>query len=381
MAATAVVGVGMTRFAKQEERSLVGLGAEAVRAALADAGIRPGEVEIAFVGNVFAGRLLGDMTVGQDVLWEVGVHRVPVVNVENACASGSTAFFLARNAVASGQAEVALAVGVEKLCVPDVGLLTQGDHELETQLGFVVPASFALRARRHMTEFGTTVEQLAQVSVKNRRHAALNPLAGFGRDVTVAEVLASPMIADPLTRLQCCPNADGAAAALVGSPAVARRLGRAVDVDAAVLCSGSYENPQDLVRWETDYRACRLAFDEAGIGPGDLDLAECHDAFTISELLHYEAMGLCEPGEGGRLVAGGHTALGGRIPVNVSGGLLGRGHPLGATALAQLCELVTQLRGEAGARQVEGARVGLAQCMGGEKAADARSCTAVILSV
>jgi len=147
------------------------------------------------------------------------------------------------------------------------------------------------------------------------------------------------------------------------------------------LCTGSYENPQDLTHWETDYRACRLAYEKAGIGPEDLDVVECHDAFTISEILHYEALGLCPKGEGGKLVEKGETALGGRIPVNVSGGLLSRGHPVGATGVAQIIEIVTQLRNEAGARQVRGAKIGLAHCMGGDKAADTKSCTIIVLSV
>jgi acetyl-CoA acetyltransferase len=232
-----------------------------------------------------------------------------------------------------------------------------------------------------MKEFGTTPQQLAQVAVKNRRHGNLNPFAQFREPITVEEVLNSPIIVEPFTRLQCCPNADGAAAAVVCSTSMAKKLSRAVNVEAAILCTGSYENPQDLTHWETDYRACRLAYEKAGIGPKDLDVVECHDAFTISEILHYEALGLCPKGEGGKLVERGETALGGRIPVNVSGGLLSRGHPVGATGVAQIIEIVTQLRNEAGARQVEGAKVGLAHCMGGDKAADTKSCTIVVLSV
>lgn len=382
MAASAVLGVGMTPFGKFPETTLVDLAAEAAHRALRDAGIAPAQVQCAFFATALAGRFLGDSTVGQNALWEVGIHRVPVVNVENACTSGSTAFVLACNAVASGQAEVALALGAEKMSVPGLGLVDSGATELDTQLGMVAPASFALRAVRHMAEFGTTAEQLAAVAVKNRRHAGLNPLAQFRAPLTLAEVLAGPMIVDPLTRLQCCPNADGAAAAVVCSPAAARRLGRAraVTVDAAILCTGDYGNPQDLVRWETDYRGCRLAYEAAGAGPGDLDVVECHDAFSIAEVLHYEALGLCPPGEGGRLAAAGATALGGRVPVNPSGGLLSRGHPPGATGLAQVFEIVTQLRGEAGPRQVAGARRGLAHCMGGDKAGDTKSCTVLVFS-
>ena len=381
MASVAVVGVGMIPFGKHPDRTLVDLGSEAAYLALKDAGLSPTLVEIGFFGNGFAGRLFGDFTIGQNVFWEVGINRIPVVNVENACTSGSTAFYLAYNAVAAGQVEVAMAVGAEKLYVPELGLLNSGQTELETQLGRVAPASFAMRAIRYMAEFGATAEQLAQVSVKNRRHSGLNPLSQFRNPITAEEVLDSPMIVDPLTRLMCCPNADGAAAAILASPAVAEHLGRAVGVDAAVLMTGNYENPQDQLRWETDYRACRAAYERSGIGPEDLNLAECHDAFTICEILHYEAMGLCPVGEGARFAADGETTLGGRIPVNTSGGLLSRGHPVGATGLAQIHEVVTQLRHEAKERQVEGAKTGLAQCMGGDKEGDTKSCTVAIFSV
>jgi len=381
MASASVVGVGMIPFGKHPDRTLVDLGSEAAYIALKDAGLNPKHIEIGFFANGFAGRLFGDFTIGQNVFWNVGINRIPVVNVENACTSGSTAFYLAYNAVAAGQVGVALAVGAEKLYVPELGLLNSGQTELDTQLGRVAPASFALRAIRYMEEFGATPEQLAQVSVKNRRHSGLNPLSQFRDPITVEEVLGSPMIVDPLTRLMCCPNADGAAAVVVASPDIARRQGRAVNIDAAVLATGNYENPQDQLRWETDYRACRVAYEKAGIGPEDINMAECHDAFAICEILHYEAMGLCPTGEGARFAAKGETALGGRVPVNTSGGLLSRGHPVGATGLAQIYEIVTQLRHEAGERQVEGAKAGLAHCMGGDKEGDTKSCTVAIFSV
>ncbi len=381
MASTSVIGVGMIPFGKYLGRTLVDLGSEAAYLALKDAGLSPKLVQIGFFANGFAGRLFGDFTIGQNVFWNVGINSIPVVNVENACTSGSTAFYLACNAVAAGQVGVALAVGAEKLYVPELGLLNSGQTELDTQLGRVAPASFALRAIRYMAEFGATPEQLAQVSVKNRRHSGLNPLSQFRDPITVEEVLESPMIVDPLTRLMCCPNADGAAAVVVASPDIARNQGRAVNIDAAVLATGSYENPQDQLRWETDYRACRVAYEKAGIGPEDIDAAECHDAFTICEIIHYEAMGLCPTGEGARFAARGETELGGRIPVNTSGGLLGRGHPVGATGLAQIHEIVTQLRHEAGERQVEGAKTGLAHCMGGDKEGDTKSCTVAVFSV
>lgn len=381
MASAALVGVGIIPFGKHPERTLVDMAAEAGYLAMKDAQIEPSTVEAAFFANGLASRLFGDSTIGQNVFWELGINRIPVVNVENACTSGSTAFYLAYNMVVAGQAELILVVGAEKMCVPEFGLINSGENELDTQLGMVAPAGFALRAVRHMADFGTTSEQLAHVAVKNRKHAGLNPTAQFRDPLTAEEVLSSPMIVDPLTRLQCCPIADGAAAVIVCSPPVAQRLGRGVNVESAVLCTGNYENPQDLVKWETDSRGSHLAYEKAGIGPEDIDFVECHDAFTISEILHYEALGLCEVGEGGKLVEEGDTALGGRIPVNVSGGLLSRGHPVGATGVAQICEVVSQLRKEAGPRQVERAKVGLAHCMGGDKSGDTKSCTVAIFSV
>jgi acetyl-CoA acetyltransferase len=381
MVSAAILGAGIIPFGKYPERTLVDMAAETARLALIDADIKPCRVEACLFANVLASNLFGDITVGQNVFWEVGINRVPVINVENACTSGSTAVYMAYNMVAAGQAEAVLVVGGEKMCVPGFGLINSGESEYETQMGLVAPAGFAIRAKRHMAEYGTTPAQLAEVSVKNRQHAKHNSIARFREPVTIDDVLSSPMIVDPLTRLQCCPIADGAAAVLVCGLSMAKHRKRAVSIECSVLGTGSYESPQDMVQWESDFRVCRQAYEKAGIGPDDLDVVEVHDAFTISEILHYEALGLCKPGQGGLLVAKGETALGGRIPVNVSGGLLGRGHPLGATGVAQVVEIVTQLRNEAGNRQVERAKVGLAHCMGGDKAGDTKSCTVGIYSI
>ncbi|MCD4734602.1 MAG: thiolase family protein [Bacteroidales bacterium] len=381
MAEVKVVGAGMIPFGKHPEKTTVDMGSEAAYLALKDAGLSPQKVEIGFFSNAFAGRLFGDFTIGQNILWKIGINRIPVVNVENACTSGSSAFFLAYNAVAAGQVEIAMAVGAEKMRVPEMGLLNSGQTEVDTQLGLVAPASFAMRAMRYLYEFDATPEQLASISVKNRRHSNLNSLAGFRDHISIEDVITGPMVVDPLTRLMCCPNADGAAAVVLASPAIAKSLGRSVEVNTAQLFSGSYENPQNQIRWETDYRSCQVAYEKAGIGPEDLDVIECHDAFTICEILHYEAMGLCPTGEGARFAANGETELGGKIPVNTSGGLIGRGHPPGATGIAQICEIIIQLRQEAGQRQVKGAKTGLAHCMGGDKEGDTKSCTIAILSV
>lgn len=381
MAEVMVAGVGVLPFGKHPARSVGSMATEAALLALSDAGVAPGEVGMGVFANALASRLFGDSTLGQQVFAGLGMTRIPVINVENACASGSSAFYMACLAIRAGEVGVVLALGAEKMCLPQTGLLASGASDVDSLLGMVTPASFALRAHRHMHEFGTTREQLAMVAVKNRRHAQHNPLAQYREPVSADQVLAAPMIADPLTRLQSCPIADGAAAVLLCSERVGARLGARVRVLAAVLASGSYDNPQDLVRWETDRRVARLAYEQAGVGPSELDLVECHDAFTIAEIMHYEALGLCPTGEGGRYVESGAADLGGATPVNVSGGLLSRGHPVAATGLAQIAELTLQLRGQAGARQVAGARVALAHCMGGDLAGDTKSATIVVLGV
>jgi len=377
-----VQGIGITSFGPQPERTIDTLGQEAARLALADAGLAPRDVEAGFFANVLGPILFGDTTLGQDVFGALGMGGVPVVNVENACTSGSTALYLAVQAIESGSCDVALVVGAEKMCVPSLGLIGGGQSDYASRLGMAAPVGFAMRAARHMHEFGTTPAQLAAVAVKSRAFAAHNDKAQFRKPETIETVLAAPMIADPLTRSQCCPVADGGAAVVLVSDRIAQRnRGRAVRVDAALLTSGRSESQPDIIRWDTDYRSCAMAYEKAGIGPDDLALVECHDAFTISEILHYEALGLCARGEGGRLAESGATGPGGRIPVNPSGGLLSRGHPVAATGLAQISEVVQQLRGEAGGRQVEDARVGLAHCMGGDKDADTKSCTVVVMSV
>ncbi len=377
-----VIGAGMTAFGKFPGLSLEELGFAAAREAMLDAGVSPGEIQAAYCGNALASQLLDEFTVGQKILWGLGINKIPVVNVENACTSGSTAFYLACLAVRSGAAEVALVLGVEKMFTPVKKILNAGATDLETRLGFIVPATFAMRANSYMAEYGLTPAELALVAVKNHQHGSLNPQAQYRKPLTVEEVLTSPMIAEPLTRLSCCPQGDGAAAVVICRREAAGRFsGRPVDVAASVLLSGSYDNPPALAGWPTDLRVAALAYEQAGFGPPDLDVIELHDAFTIAEIIHCEGLGLCSPGEGGQLLKEGHTSLGGRIPVNPSGGLLSRGHPVGATGVAQLVEIVRQLRGRCGSRQVPGARAGLAHCMGGDLQGDTRSVTINILKV
>jgi acetyl-CoA acetyltransferase len=375
-----IIGAGMTPLGKHLDRGLRDLGGEACRLALGDAGIHPREIQAGYCGNALGSAIQGETGVGQNSFWEAGISGIPIVNVENACATGSTALHLAWQAVATGVHDLVLVVGVEKAVMPKGTMLNVGAGELETQLGDVFPGYFAMIAQKHMAEFGTTPEQMAQVSVKNHYHGTLNPYAQFQKEFTLEEVLNSPMIADPLTLYSCCPNSDGAAALVLAGGKTARRLGGdGIRLAASVLTTGTYDNRRDLTGWEAEERAARLAYEQAGLGPEDMNVVEVHDAFTICEIVHYEGLGLCPRGQGGRLAEEGVTALGGKVPVNPSGGLLSKGHPVGASGVAQVVELVWQLRGQAGQRQVPGARAALAQIMGGSKEGDVKACTVHIM--
>lgn len=377
-----VVGVGMTNFGKFPEISLEQLGQEATMDALKDAGMRPQDIQVAFLGNLTASRATGhNSAVAQEILRGAGICKIPITRVENACASGSTAFREAWMAVASGFYDIAMAVGVEKLTGRGDAPLGRVGDTVEGIAGLAPPGVWAMRARRHMAQYGTTLEQLAMVAVKNRKHAKLNPRAALpAKEITVEDVRNSPMICDPLTLFDSCPTTDGGATAILCTEEVARRYTtKPVYVGAAALVSGTYENLRDMAVNEIEGRAAKIAFDWAGIGPEDLDLAEVHDCFTIAEIVRIENLTLCPAGEGGPWVASGETSLGGKFPINVSGGLLCKGHPVGATGVAQVAELVWQLRGEAGARQVMGAKAGLAHCSGGFIGNDTGASTVIIL--
>jgi acetyl-CoA acetyltransferase len=371
-----IAGCGLTAFGRHQDTDLETLAATASREALLDAGLRSGRIGLAVFANALAARLSGSLTVGQDALSHVGLAGCGVINVENACTSGSTAFHIACMAIRAGEVDAALVVGAEKMFHPGLGLIDSGRTLPDTLLGRVTPAGFALRASRHMKRFGTTAEQLSAVSVKNRRAAAGNPRAMMRDPLTLAEVLGAPMVVDPLTRLQCSPIADGAAAIVLVSEKLARQTGARARVRASVLTSGDYDPRADLSEWQTDRRTARMAYDRAEIGVGDLSVVECHDAFSIAEILHYEGLGLCQFGEGGayaeRLLAGDSTC----VPVNPSGGLLSRGHPVAATGVAQIIEVTRHLHE---GRDLRAGRIGLAHCMGGDKEADTKSCTIAIV--
>ena len=356
-----VIGVGMSRFAKQPEVSIVDLTQAPILDALEDAGVAVGQVQAAYSGSVFGGSGLG-----QKVLKGIGISSIPILNLENACSSGSSAVREAWLGVASGMVDVTLAFGAEKLTALGGGAYPLSD-DIEADQGVLMPAVYAMRARRHMMEYGTSIEQLAKIAVKNHHNSVHNPRAQFQREYTIEEVLNSRMIADPLTILHCCPTGDGAAAVVLAATEIAPRLrGKPVKVRASVLQSGLFKNDfRDMTKSDLSYRAAAAAYEMAGLGPEDVDVAEVHDAFTIGELMYYEALGFCAPGDGGRLIDEGATEIGGRIPVNPSGGLLSKGHPVGATGVAQIVEIVNQLRGNCGPRQIAGARIGLTHCTGG----------------
>jgi len=384
MRQVAVVGAGMTRFGKHQDRSMKDLAREAVENALRAAGIEKEAIEAAAVGNAVAGLITGQECIrGQVVLREMGIGGIPVINTENSCASSSTAFHLAWLYVASGMYDTVLAVGMEKLFHPDkkktfnaIGsaidleladeFARQMSGEQATGAGesrSVFMDYYANLARAHMARHGTTREQFARVAAKNHTNGSLNPHAQFQTPRTVEDILAAPLIAEPLTRMMCSPIGDGAAAVVVTTAEKARQLtAKPVYVRASIVAS-SQQHAADEPGIVTN--AAQKAYTMAGIGPEEVRVVEVHDATAPAELIVYEELGLCRVGEGGKMIDDGVTKLGGRVPVNPSGGLLAKGHPVGATGVAQISEIFWQLRGEAGKRQVPGARVGLTENGGG----------------
>lgn len=357
-----VVGAGMIAFGRHKQSSYAGLAVPAVLTALKQAGVSPQQIEGVWCGNSFGG-----MLTGQRIAKDIGIAGVPIVNVDNACSGGATALAEAQQAVREGRHDIVLAVGVDKLTQFGGGTLPLVTEDWEVRQGMVMPALYAMRAHRYLHDRGAGVEDLAEVTVKARRHAALNPYAQYRDAVTVEEVLQSRMIAEPLTLLQCCPTGDGAAAVVVVSEAVRGRLGvPAVRVRASTLHSGTYmAGYRDMLYPKITYDCALEAFEEAGVSPQDLNVIELHDAFTVAELVYYEALGLCAPGDGVKLIRDGQTSFGGQVVVNPSGGLLSKGHPVGASGVAQAVEVFWQLTGSAGDRQVPDARLGLTHVTGG----------------
>lgn len=402
MAEALVAGVGMTRFAKHAHRSTASLAHEAVAAALADAGVRPAEVELVFFANALAGIVTGQETIrGQVALAGTGLDGAPIVNVDNACAAGGTAVHLAYQAVAGGRCDLALAVGAEKLYHEDGSrplraMLTGVDVEElpalqaahrqpdEGARSFMLDL-YADLALEYMAATGATERSLAAIASKDHHHGALNPNAQYRREFTIDEVLASRRVCGPFTLPMCSPFGDGGAAVLVASPERCARLAaEPVEIVASALTSGRRPNGRRsrldaVIDDGAVARAARRAYEQAGLGPDELDLVEVHDATSSAELIICEQLGLCARGEAARIAEAGETALGGSRPVNVSGGLVSKGHPVGATGCAQVAELTWHLRGQAGARQVAGARVGLAENAGGRLHPDDAAAVVTIL--
>jgi benzoylsuccinyl-CoA thiolase BbsB subunit len=363
MREVAVLGVGQSKFGKFPERTAVSLAVEATSEAIKDAGIKPKELQVAYTS-----RMVGAGTDSQKILKEVGVSNIEMINVENACAGGSTSVRGVWKDIAYGLYDVGIAIGVEGITSSRApGTLLAAREDLEAELGLTMPGVFALLARRQMAECGATLEDFAHVSVKNHHHGCLNPKAHYQKEFTTEEILESRMICDPITLLQCCPNTDGAAAVVLCSMDVARRhTTNPVKIVGSALMSGHFKHRQKDI-WISPFgsETANMAYEMAGVGPEDLDVVELHDAFAPEEILRYEDLGLCKPREGVELLRSGATELGGRVPVNPSGGLLSLGHPLSASGVRVVAEITLQLRGQAGKRQVEGAKVGLAHMLGG----------------
>ncbi|MDH4553950.1 thiolase family protein [Pseudomonas sp. BN417] len=360
-----VMGGAMTRFGRHQGVMAPELAQQAILKAVADAGLALADIQAIYCANV-----LGGMILGQVIVRDLGLAGIPVYNVENACASGATAVHLARHALLAGQYERVLVFGIEQLTQLGGGTIPMQRNDEKTDLfakaGMVLPAIYAMRATRFIHERGASAADLAGIAVKNRYHGTLNEYAQQRTEVTLDEVLASRMIADPLTLLQCCPSqVDGAAALVLGNQPGPHA--KDVRVLGSIVVSGLREGARDdILDAEITARAARLAYEQSGVDPRDVGVVELHDAFTIAELIYYEALGLAPHGEAVALLQSGATRLGGRVPVNPSGGLLAKGHPLGATGVAQMVELMWQLQGRAGERQADNQlSIGVAQCTGG----------------
>jgi acetyl-CoA C-acetyltransferase len=367
----AVIGTGMTKWGELWEKSLRTIFVETALLAMKDAGVD--RIDSMYIGAMSSGLFTGQEHIASLLADYIGQTPVPATRVETACASGGLAFRLGLMEVASGMSDLVLVGGIEKMT--DVNgyeatyaLGTAADQEYEGYHGITFPGLYALIARAHMEKYGTTREQLAMVAVKNHRNGAKNPLAQFQFEVTIEDVLNSVMVADPLRILDCSPITDGAAAAIICPAEMAKEIGKPV---VKIIGSGhatdriALSSRQDVTWLEATYQAGKKAYAMAGKGPDDIDVLEVHDCFTIAEICVMEALGIVEKGQGGRAVEEGLTSLEGKIPINASGGLKSKGHPVGATGVAQIVEIVKQLRGEAGDRQVKDARIGMTQNMGG----------------
>ena len=374
MRRVAVIGVGVTKFGKHE-RTCAELFAEAAAEAIQDAGVSPRAIQALYYGNVVGGEGERQLHMGPLAASVLGIPTVPTTRFETACATSHAAFRHAVMEIAAGVSDVVLVGGAERVLNLPTDAATEyfayaSDAIFEQPTGITFPGVFALIARAHMAKHGTTEEQMAHVAVKNHRHGVLNPKAQFQKEITLEQVMKSAKVADPLKLYDCCPFTDGAAAVVVVSEEVARKSRKPVWVLSSAAASDSMflHDKKDLSRVLATERAAQAAYRQAGRGPQDVDVVELHDCFTIAEIVATEGLGFFEPGTGGIAAEKGWTSLGGKLPVNPSGGLKAKGHPIGATGAAQVGEIVTQLRREAGPRQVDGAKVGLVHTLGGNTA-------------
>jgi acetyl-CoA acetyltransferase len=376
-----VIGVGMTKFEKPGSRDwdYPDMAREAGTRALEDAGIAYDAIEQACVGYCY-----GDSTAGERAVYTLGLTGIPIYNVNNNCATGSTALFMAKQFVEGDLADCVLALGFEKMEKGSLGIkytdrVNPMDKHAQAMIekrGFAqappAPQFFGNAGREHMERYGTTPEQFAKIGWKNHKHSVNNPYSQFQDEYSLEDILKAPMVYEPLTKLQCCPTSDGAGAAIVASEAFVKQHGlqdRAVEILGMTMTTdfpSSFEEKSDikLVGYDMTKTAARKVYEQSGQGPEDVDVVELHDCFSANELITYEALGLCPEGKAGEFVDSGAQTYGGQVVVNPSGGLISKGHPLGATGLAQCAELNWQLRGEADRRQVEGARIALQHNLG-----------------
>lgn len=379
MREVAVMGVGLCRFGFYPNRSLQEMGEEAIWNALQDANLPPKAIETAYCGIVGWDKSCGISQYGQLMLDEIGIDRIPITRVENMCCSSSIAFREAWIAVASGMYDVALAIGAEKMTPWEIadgiktskGISSLSGMDHPGSMGFYPPVFFAMMANSYMDKYNIPKKDfrryMSLVVEKNRANGTMNPNATFQKAVSAKEVLNSPLIADPVHLLDACAENDGCAVAILASKDVAKQYtGSPVYVAASTHVGGDYSFDNEIFsHMDANQRAVNEAYEAAGIGPEDVDLAIVHDCFSIAEILWMEGLGFCKPGEGGPFIESGQTEIGGKLPVNTDGGLLSKGHPLGATGVGMVCEAVKQLRGQAGSRQVKGAKVALCHNEGG----------------
>jgi acetyl-CoA acetyltransferase len=376
-----VVGVGMTKFEKpgSKEWDYPDMAREAGTKALADAGLSITDVEQAAVGYCY-----GDSTCGERAFYELGHTGIPIYNVNNNCSTGSTALFMAKQFVEGGLADCAMALGFEKMEKGSLGVkYTDRTNPMDKHFKLMVelrgfakapgaPQIFGNAGREHMEKYGTTAEQFAKIGWKNHKHSVNNPYSQFQDEYSLEDILAAPMVYEPLTKLQCCPTSDGAGAAVLASEDFVRKHGlekRAIEIAGQAMATdfdSSFDEKSMIkaIGFDMTKKAAEKVYQQSGLGPENVDVVELHDCFSCNELITYEALGLCPVGQGGKYVDEGAFTYGGKLVVNPSGGLISKGHPLGATGLAQCSELVWQLRGEADKRQVKGARVALQHNLG-----------------